>query len=192
MRWCLAILVLTGALAGCGDPAASPKPAQAVKPADAPAAPERAVYEELRAGAIQLGAVTQSISEALASARELAARERGDRRQALSDAAAYLDSAGATLADHAVEPPEYDAFAKDFAAQDERRLQAIEAANDARVDAQSAQHTLGDLGGDATSLADRVAAIVADIEEAIITLGGEVEARESASNDAHRIGADRV
>lgn len=150
------------------------------------------MYEEVRAGAVQIGAVTESISAALDEVRKLAGRERGDRRQALSDAADFLDSAGATLVDHAVEPPAFDAFAKDFPAQDERRLQAIEAANDARVDAQSAQNTLAGLGGEAASLAERVAGIVADIEEAIATLGGEVEARETALHDARSIGPDRV
>lgn len=192
MRWFAAVLVAWCALAGCGDRPGTVSPAPPAKSAEAPSTPERAVYEEVRAGAVQIGAVTESISAALDEVRKLAGRERGDRRQALSDAADFLDSAGATLVDHAVEPPAFDAFAKDFPAQDERRLQAIEAANDARVDAQSAQNTLAGLGGEAASLAERVAGIVADIEEAIATLGGEVEARETALHDARSIGPDRV
>lgn len=190
------IVALISVIAGCGGPKSQhvvePTATRSPEAEQSSPSPERQVYEEARAGAVQIGALTESISEALAEVRKLADRERGDRRQAFSDAADFLDSAGATIADFAVEPPAFVEFSKDFAAQDERRLQAIEAANDARIDVQSAANTLGDLGPEAAQLSAKATEIIADLEEAITTLGGEIEARESVRREglpdtAHRV-----
>jgi ABC-type transporter Mla subunit MlaD len=80
-----------------------------------------------------------AIESAHGTAKEMAAREKGVTQQALQAIAGYLDDAGGTLSDFADDPPTFEKFKADFAAQDDRRLKAISAANDSLEALQDAQ-----------------------------------------------------
>jgi hypothetical protein len=165
-------------LAGCGAPGPPPEaaaPPLAEEGAEAPVSPERRLFEQVRAGAVQLGGVSEALAGLLRRTHGSAAVARGQAREALDEAAAYLDSAGATIADHAVEPPPFEEFVKDLPLRGQGRLRAIEAANDARVDLQSAATILSEAGPEGATLSEEARSLVADLEEAIGALGGSVE-----------------
>ena len=170
MRWlALALLILLAC--GCGgrheDPPAANQP---------PASPEDALYQQLRAGAFQLGAAQDSLAEALRAVQDLNVGPAA--RQAQQDAEALLDSAGASLGDF-LEPPARGKIAEEFAAHDEMRVKAIEAANDALHETREAAgilRSLADEGVDGAAQAAELADLAAnDLQSAIDALGGQVE-----------------
>lgn len=103
--------------------------------------PGAALYESLRAGAFNLGAAQETLREAFVQAEALrdAQLEGSDLRNALAEMSDLLDSAGATLVDHAVPPPPQSEIDAAFAKYDDARLKAIEAANDALHDLREAR-----------------------------------------------------
>ena len=125
------------ALAGCSAPGDASEPAVASQDVS----PGAALYKSLRAGSFNLGAAQESLREAFGQAESLrdAQLAGSDLRNALAELADLLDSAGATLVDHALPPPPQSEVDADFAHFDEARLKAIEATNDALHDLREAR-----------------------------------------------------
>lgn len=186
------ILFLLGvaSFAGCGsgsvasgDPA-EPKTA-ASAPSDPPVTPEGRLYEQLRAGAVQLDLAQVAITEAYSHANTI----RDDRKldmavqEGAADVSELLDSAGAQLGDFSEPPPDEATVAKSFGEHDDRRLKAIEAANDALHDLRDARGLVRSLldGSDETLrprfdvLFETIRGAIEEVASAIAVMGGEVE-----------------
>jgi len=173
---------------GCAkNESSSSDPAEApVTKADAPAeTPEELLYGQLRSGSFQLSAAAGSIEDSLVAAQEASkalARFR-DLKDAMVEAADFINSAGASVAEFTDEPPEKEVVDKDFAAFDEKRLSAVEAANDALQDLRQALGLLESLSDDpnpeavkwATGVKSLVAVALDDVWGAIEALGGTPE-----------------
>lgn len=174
----------------CGGPASDPtKPTPTASNTggeDPTVSPEKRLYEQLRSGMFQMGAAAGSIEEALSAARDAAAQLKGDLKGAMEDAIESIDAAGAGVAEYAADPPEEAEVAKDFATWDERRLKAVEAANDAMHDLREAAGLLADADetnpGPAGQPARDVRALVLvaldDLWGAIEAFGGTPETEE--------------
>lgn len=170
---------------GCGQRAIDP-PALTAKVAvkvGPPADPERALFEQVRSGTYQINAAMDSIEEARKTAKEMAARETGQTQHALLTIASNLDDAGGTLSDFADDPPPIEKFKSDFATQDDRRLKAIDGANDALDAVHDAQDLVEALlksnppEPEKTQLSEADSALdgcVEAVEDAIKTMGGKV------------------
>lgn len=177
-------------IGGCGSGSGAPSDPPAGKPpaseeADPPATPEAQLYEQLRAGAVQLDLAQVAITEAYSHANTI----RDDRKldmaiqEGAADVSELLDSAGAQLADFTEPPPDEATVTRSFGESDDRRLKAIEAANDAL-------HELNDALGLVQSLLDSadevlrprldvlfetIRGAIEEVTSAIGALGGEVE-----------------
>ncbi|MFQ3678844.1 MAG: hypothetical protein SNJ74_12995, partial [Fimbriimonadaceae bacterium] len=109
VSWVAAGWVLLGIGLGCGSASAPEASAAngAVASGD-PEPPEDPEYVQLRAALFQIRSAIDLVQEAYAAAKS--AQERpglpADKRAALEDAVAYLDSAGATLAEQGDAPPD--------------------------------------------------------------------------------------
>lgn len=178
----VAVTVLL-ALAGCGKQPASAVP-QASK-STTPADPDQALYDQVRSGAYQIGSAIDSMEDVRKTVREIAASQSGKTQQALLQIAGDLDDAGKSLADFGDDPPPFDQFKKLFAAQDDRRLRAIAAANDSLDDLSDAQDIVGELQDSKPAPPPQIAGQLADagsdlddcaqaVTEAIKTMGGKV------------------
>ncbi|MDR3688449.1 MAG: hypothetical protein P4L46_03655 [Fimbriimonas sp.] len=132
-RWCLALLALLACF-GCSSgakPARRPDPAPTVatKPGP-PADPDRALYEQVKSGAYQISGAMDAIEQARKTAKDMAERETGNTKKALLAIAKNLDGAGVALSEYSNDPPPFAEFKTEFAAQDDRRLKAIDACGD--------------------------------------------------------------
>lgn len=174
---------------GCGgpEPAPSAAPGSGGKTSEtgaAPANPEKALREQLRSGLFQLDACAASVEEALVAARGASKRASGEAQQGLLDVIDMLDSAGGTVADHLGESPGEDQVKVDYTGQDERRIRAIAAANDAHTELGEAAGLAGSLVEVATppvraeieELVNLIEVAVEDARGAVEALGGTVEA----------------
>lgn len=146
------------------------------------------LYQQLRAGAYQLNAALDAMETALAANRKLAGKA-GDVGAAAKDIEEILNSAGSTAGDY-TEPPTLEQVRKEFAAQDDYRLKAVDDLNDARlevIEAAGSVDSLLDGGGgpdaaDLNALADAIDEVVDVLKAAIEALGGTAtEPREEES-----------
>jgi len=171
------------AITGCGSSTkvADGSLTSATKPA--PANPEQALYDQIRSGTYQIGAAVDAIEEVRKTAREIASREKGDTQKALLTIEAHLNDAGEALSDFGDEPVTFEEFKKDFAAQDDKRLKAIDAGNESLNDLRDAQDILGDLldshppEPENTELNNADSALdgcLQAVEDAIKAMGGKV------------------
>jgi len=156
-----------------------------------PVNPEKALYDQVSSGAYQISAAIDSIEAVRKTAREIASREKGNTQKALFAISASLDDAGKALADYGDDPPPFEEFKKNFAAQDDRRLKAISAANQSLSDLGDAQDTLSDLldshppEPESTELNNADSALddcVQAVEGAVKAMGGRVPAADEAKN----------
>ena len=174
MRFALAAGLFV-ALLGCG-------PRTPESPAAPP--PEAKAYEDYRAGLYSLNAAQQSLAEALSASQKLhAGLPQGSEVEAgLQDIVYGVDSAGNTIADHAVDPPTQAEFDTDFSRHDDARLKAIEAINDALHDLREANGVAGDMAGRISGmqsvlqdLSDLMDVAEQDLLSALRSLGGNDE-----------------
>ncbi len=143
----------------------------------------RALYEQCRSGAVHLAGASETIEEALALAKKIARTAPKAMKEALGDAETMIDSAGAGIADFVTEPPSFEQFQKSIVAQDEKRLKAVQAANDGLHDLDEARGIVESISEDAkgplktqvTSLTSMFDVCVQDLEDAIGSLGGKIE-----------------
>ncbi len=145
--------------------------------------PDAALHDQLRAGSVQLSSALESIQEALETAKNLQKSTSGDVKDALGEAADYLDSAGSGVAEIAEEPPALAEVKAKFAEYDDKRLKSIETANDCLTDILQALDLMNALADAAPAklkpayekAADLVDVAATDLESAIEALGGKVE-----------------
>jgi hypothetical protein len=143
MRWVGLAVIAAMLVAGCGKPAETPPAdtrarAAGTSPAESPGSAEQVVFDQLSGGAFQASAALDLIETARNGLVELLGVAKSPIREGLEDARDLIDSAGQTLADEIEKPDNVETVKNDFAAFDERRLKAIEAANDARHELEEA------------------------------------------------------
>ena len=106
------------------------------------------------------------------------------------DAAEFIDSAGEGVAEFGDDPPSKSEIEKSFGTYDEKRLKAIEAANDALHDLREALGILESLSGGENAEVVRIAlqvksllaVAIDDVWGAIEAFGGEPEANNEPLN----------
>ena len=140
-------------------------------------APEVVVFEQLRSGIYQLDVATDAMERATNRLRPFAAGKPEETRGALQAVVDYLDSAAGTVVELNDVPTQEEVRA-DFKTFDERRLQAIEEAEDARRDVEQAASVMDDLlasnpPADAKATLQEIDDL---LEEAIDALEGSIEA----------------
>lgn len=172
MRRLLGLILLLG-LIGCGGPKASDVPSGAQPTASA----SESWYERTRSGTFQLGSVLSTIQEAFEASETSTKAAKGDAKALWADVTDALDTAGASLEPFTEFNLSESDFDKDFVAQDDKRLKAIEAANDALHPLDDAAEALGELS-DGQQVLELVRLAQDDLKEAIETLGGKVEEDE--------------
>ncbi len=185
IRW-IPFLVLGLICLGCssgGASVAEPTPSKVLKKASPPTDPDRALYEQIRSGIYQINAAMDAIEETRKTAKKMAGRELGETQSTLNAIAKILDTVGENLSEFASDPPEFDKFKADFAAQDERRLKAITVANESLGDLYDAQDLVEKLLSskppepEKTQLEDADATMddcISGVEEAVKAMGGKV------------------
>jgi|GEM_PF-4698294 len=137
----LAAALLT--IGGCHKPVtavAAPPPAAAVKQD-----PVEVLYQNMKEADTKVDIAVQDLEDAMNEATTFAPKAGGDAKQALLNVADLLNSAGQDLSEYQDVPETIEAFRKDFAAQDEHRLNAIDAAIQALKSVQAANLVLDDL-----------------------------------------------
>lgn len=160
----LTLLLLAVVGCGAGGPAEVDSPEAAKQ--------ERSLHARLREGAYQLGLAQDALSEAIGALPEGSAA-----REAVEEVKGFLDSAGSSIAEF-VEVPDEATVEADFAAHDEMRLKAIEAANDALHETAEAQGILRSMAEDGLPVSDaldKLDAAVAALAGAVEAFGGDVE-----------------
>ncbi len=182
---CLVIALLAIMGFGCGrSPAVNASASPPPKVTAPPATDEKALYEGVRSGYFQLSGVQATLEQAVGEVTGLSTKGDANLASVVTDLREALDSAGAGIADYTDEPPPFAEFSKDFAAQDEKRIRAIDAANDALHELEDASGLVSDLLGESKyaknaslgDLADVIQLAIDDLTEAINSLGGKVEA----------------
>lgn len=129
-----------------------------------------------------MNGAADTIEETLATAEKVKAAAAGEALAAIEDVLGLIDSAGAGIADYTTPIPNLDEFRKAVEAQDERRLKAIEAGNDAVRDLKEAAGILDSLAESApdplkkgaAELAELVDLCVRDLYDAVEALGGQI------------------
>lgn len=189
-------LALATMFAGCGErpatstpsPSGQPGPvAQAPKidpvPEAEPDNPDRALYELCRAGTVQMNGAADSVEETLQTAKNVVPVATGETARGLEEAIELIDSAGAGIADYTAPVPGMDRFPEVALEQDERRLKAIQAGNDAIRDLKEAAGILESLTQGTkdvvlkglTEVLELVDVCIRDLYDAVEALGGRVE-----------------
>ena len=178
-------------ICGCGHPEVKPVPAARQPVSTEPTDPVQALYDKVRSGSYQISSAIDAIEEVRRATKDIAARETGNTHEALLTIAGQLDGAGKVLADYGVDPPSLDDFKKDFAGQDDHRLKAIDASNEALDDLRDAQDLLGDLldshppepeGTQLDNADSSLEECVQTVEDAIKALGGTVRSPDSPNS----------
>lgn len=145
-----------------------------------PNKPDDTLFQQLRAGAFQLSGVIETLDAVVEKLKEVKPGNDATLKSGLSELTESVDAAGAALADYTDEP-DRQRLTKKFPEYDERRIRAIDAANDALHDLDEAAGLATDLAADKNveslnDIADLLDLAMADIKEAIVSLGGKVEA----------------
>ncbi|HRI44220.1 MAG TPA: hypothetical protein PLL78_12470 [Fimbriimonadaceae bacterium] len=190
-------LALAGLAVGCGERPATAESAAVSRPNQPvangsnpgsttevePPNPEQALYELCRAGTVQMNGAADSIEETLQTAKSVLPIATGDAVQGIKEAIELIDGAGAGIADYTAPIPGMDRFPEVAAEQDERRLKAIQAGNDAIRDLKEAagileslvQSTAATLRKGIGEVIELVDVCVRDLYDAVEALGGRVE-----------------
>ncbi|MGV3617575.1 MAG: hypothetical protein ACO1SV_19795 [Fimbriimonas sp.] len=144
----LLLVAIVGAMLGCGpkppEPSASVSTGTGGTEAAAPKDGPTALQEQLRGGAYQIDAAMGAMERAMNVVRPLAQDKPDETREALQTIADMLDSAAATIVEFN-DAPTLEAVREDFKAADDKRLKAIEEADDARQEVEQAKGVVTDL-----------------------------------------------
>lgn len=186
MRWAWALLALiaVGCAKSVADGAEAATTGSSVSSGkSAKQDPAQVVFDQIRSGFVQLDAITETLAEALSTAKEGAASKDKTKAEACKGIADFMDSAGSYIADYTEPPASFEEFNSKFAEYDDQRLKAIDAANDTLHEVGEAKGFLEDLqaepklASDQTTLdlQDLLDQAEKDLREAIQTLGGKVE-----------------
>jgi hypothetical protein len=144
-----------------------------------PAKPEDTLYQQLRAGALQIAGVIETLDAAVVKLDEVNPGKDAEFRAALHELKESIDAAGAELADH-IEEPNRERLGKVFPEYDEKRIRAIAAANDALHEVSEASGIASDLASEKKNsvlndVADLLELAIEDLRGSIEALGGKVE-----------------
>lgn len=177
----LAALILL-ALAGCGNKDGG---TQAVPPAStgAPSSSEgpkdeaTALLEQLRGGAYQIDVAMGSMEVAMNRVRPLMADNPAETKEALQNIADMLDSAGATLIEFN-DAPTIEQVRANFKENDDRRLKAIDEADDARQEVEQARTIVSDMlhSEPPAEIKSKLEEIDTAIDEALDAIEAAIEA----------------
>lgn len=141
-----AILGLT--LVGCGRNEATPASGGTGGPvATAGSEPKdeaTALLEQLRGGSYQIDVAMGGMEKAMNLVRPLAVDKPAETKEALQNIADMLDSAGGTIIEFN-DAPSLETIKENFKANDDRRLKAIEEADDARQEVEQAHGIVAEL-----------------------------------------------
>lgn len=145
-----------------------------------PTKPEDTLYEQLRSGSFQVGGVIETVEAALEKLREVKPGKDAELKGVVGEVKDALDAAGAALADYDEEPPPRKDVDARFAELDDKRIKAIDAANNALHDLAEAEGVAEEVGGSKsvgalTDVADLLLVAIQDLQDAITTLGGKIE-----------------
>lgn len=177
---------LLGFAIGCGSgsaPDSAARTGNSVTVDGEPEPPEDPEYVQLRAALFQIRSAIDLVQEAYTAAK--AALDRRDltaeKRNALEDAVAYLDSAGANLAEQGGSPPAEEALRTDPALVARLKSAAREAVADALMDLREAAGILDSVSEGRPDLAElpRLADLAVEaVSSALRELGGKDPAAE--------------
>ncbi|MGE0001416.1 MAG: hypothetical protein AB7F50_09130 [Fimbriimonadaceae bacterium] len=180
MRAMLLVAAAALSIAGCGpkERRVVYEPPVTEKYGADPSDPDKALYEQLRSGSVQMAAVAQTLSEVRNMATSLQGTLGGEAEDALNDILAVLDSVGAMVTDLSVDPPTQEQVSTDFAGADDRRKAAIRDASDAYVELSEAfgiSKSVEEVYPDFIKLSDLLAIAQGDLSEAVAAFGGKIE-----------------
>lgn len=182
MRWLCWIVLATFVVAGCksskGTAETTAEPGKTAVAQN----PEQALYEQVRSGNYQINAALDAVETARTEIRPLLADAGGDAKDALQAVSEILDNTGSTLSDFSDAPPSFEEFKKDFASQDEDRIDSIDACSQALVRMREGEGIISDMAdsapasvkGKLDTLDDHLLDITDSLEEAIKAMGGKV------------------
>lgn len=181
------LLVALGCSKG-SEPGASDGTSGSVPP---PPDPAQVAYEQVRAGFVQLGNALETLGEALSAAKTGQGSSDKILKEACASIGEYLDSAGSYLSDYTEPPATFEEFNAKFAENDDNRLKAIDAANDALHEMGEAKGILDDLLNDpklekkqvVLDLRDLMEDAEKDLRQAIPVMGGKVEGSTDVPED---------
>lgn len=179
-----ALAVSLSSMSGCKPKEAEPEAPLAGQ--DTETTPEAKTAAALRAGAVSLGGLLETLEEvqtALDKVREGATPELKD---GLDEIEEMMASAADAAAEYKTDAPDAAAVKADFAKFDDQRLKAITELNDALVDLRSARGTAESIAEEletVRSLADILGLAVTDLEDAIKAFGGTPEEEPESSPD---------
>ncbi|MCW5937157.1 MAG: hypothetical protein KIT11_07620 [Fimbriimonadaceae bacterium] len=134
--------------------------------------------EQLRSGAVQASAASETIEEALKFAKLVAAESPDETREAAENISDYVDSAGATVVDAGANPPVLGDVKANFVKADDERKKRIENLNDAFRDLQEAlgaAKSLSEQDDRFAQLADLIQVAMDDTGDAVKAYGGQIE-----------------
>jgi enamine deaminase RidA (YjgF/YER057c/UK114 family) len=166
------------AMVGCGDKGAA-SDAGAANPGTTASTSEpkdeaTALLEQLRGGSYQADVAMGSMEVAMNRVRPLAAQNAEETREALQNIADMLDSAGATLSEF-TDAPTLEEIRANFKENDDRRLKAIEEADDARKEVEQAKGIVADM-----LLSEPPADVKATLDEIDTAIDEALDAIEAA------------
>jgi hypothetical protein len=181
------MIVVTLSLAGChrGGAPASRGVSRSAPPAVID--PVKHLYEQMRTGAYQLSAGQDSLQTATELSEKLAKVAGGTASHGFAALLSKLNAAGEELGDYTDDPPAFDEFKKDVSAEDDQRLNAIQAANEALGEIADGQDIVENLLAGAPAedkpevlkVQDQLDDTVDAVETAIADLGGKVDDDDS-------------
>lgn len=181
MRRVLLAAILGVSLFGCGrneGPAASAGGAPgATTTSGAPKDEATTLLEQQRGGAYQIDVAMGHMEHAMNLVRPLAVDKPDETKEALQNIVDMLDSAGATIIEFN-DAPTLDKIKENFKEQDDRRLKAIEEADDARQEVEQAKGIITDLlaSEPPADVKTSLTEIDESIEEALDALEAAIEA----------------
>lgn len=178
-----ALVALAALSAGCRgkEPAIEYTPPGTVRHGPEPSDPDAALYEQLRAGSVQMDAAASTLAEARSAAAKLKGTLGGEAEEALAAILETLDGVGSVLTDLAAPPPGLEQVRARFAESDDARKRAIADGNDAYFElgeALGASRSLEEQYPDFIKLSDLLSIAQGDVAEAVEAFGGRVEKPE--------------
>lgn len=175
------LVIGLGSLPGCGPKGSEPEAPLAGQ--DTETTPEAKTAASLRAGAVSLDGLLETLQETQTEIVKLKAEASPVLKEGLIEIEEMMASAADAAAEFKVEPPTEEEVKADFAAFDDQRLKAITELNDALVDLRSAQGTAVSIAEEEEKfgpLADLLGLAVTDLEDAIKAFGGTPEEDQEA------------
>ena len=190
LRQALVTVLAAVIVTGCNhaDDSTRAGGAGAHKKIEKPVDPAEATRAGMHEGAFQLGDAADDLQTAVTAAKALQTSTKNlELKAALVVLLDKLDDAGGSISDFTGAPPELTEFKKEIDDQDKKRLDAIDAANDAVHDINDCNDILDDFNDKPapeddqaiSDLSDALDAAAGDLADAIKAFGGHVEKNDT-------------